>query len=107
MKVLLYPEKTWAELGAVRFEVATELVKPGAMGKDEIDIDEDLQRVSVACLTHEEAVAKARKILERDDVAFGAVSIQKQVVDWFVREDRVAEWADVGDSEEICSGDIA
>jgi hypothetical protein len=39
--------------------------------------------------------------MERNDLAFGAAYIQKQVVGWFVQEDRVGEWQDVGESEEV------
>jgi hypothetical protein len=32
--------------------------------------------------------------------------VQEQAVDWFVPEDRVAEWRNVGDSEEF-TGEVA
>lgn len=101
MRVKLYPELTFAELGAIRFELSTEIVKPDAMGKHEIDFDNDIRIVHWAFPTEEQAREYAAKVLDRDDLAFGAVTLQKQVVDWFVREDRVAEWSDAGESEEI------
>lgn len=105
MRVRLYPEKTWEEFGATRFEVSTEIVRPEAMNKDDIDIDSDLIRAHWGFPTEDKARTYAKKVLGRNDLAFGAVTLQKQVVDWFVREDRVAEWSDVGESEELTNAD--
>ncbi len=100
-RVLLYPEKIYVHLGEVRYLLSTEVVRPESMGKDEIDIDSDLITKYWAFATEERAREYAATILECDDLAFGAVTLQKQIVDWFVREDNVAEWSDVGESEEI------
>ena len=32
-----------------------------------------------------------------DDDFYGCPIVRKQIVDWYVEEDRIAEWADVGD----------
>ncbi len=101
MRVLLYPEKTYAQLGDVRYLLSTDIVRPECIGKDEIDIDLDLLRRNWAFPTEAKAREYATAVLARDDLAFGAVTLQKQIVDWFVREDNVAEWSDVGESEEL------
>lgn len=101
VRVLLYPEKIYAHLGDVRYLLSTEVVRPESMGKDEIDIDSDLITKWWAFTTEAKAREYAAAVLEREDLAFGAVTLQMQIVDWFVREDNVAEWSDVGESEEI------
>lgn len=101
MKVWLYPERQRAELGETRWEVSTDIVKPEAMGKDEIDIDSDLQCKRWGFSDEAKARKFAIEVLKRDDLAFGAVTLQKQIVEWFVREDGIAEWQDVGESEEV------
>ena len=106
MKVFIYQDRTWEEFGATRFEVATEIVKPESMHKHDIDIDEDLIHKAWGFPTEEKARVYAKKVLARDDLAFGAVTVQKQVVDWFVEEDRMAEWADVGESMEYTASDF-
>ena len=101
MKVWLYPERQQEEFGATRFEVSTEIVRPEAIGKDEIDHDDDIVSKHWGFKTKEQAEKFAAELLKRDDLAYGAITIQKQVVDWFVKEDRIAEWQDVGESEEV------
>ena len=106
MRVLVYPEKVFEEFGAVRFDVTTELVKAKYMDLDDIDPDVHLEYVHVPTKTRDAALKAAQKLLQHDRIAFGSVRVQKQVVDWFVEEDRVAEWTDVGDHEEFCSDDF-
>lgn len=102
-RVWVYPERTWQKLGDVRWQISWEEVKPSAQGNDEIDPDSDILYRYAAFLDHDSAVKKAEEIVESGETAFGAVTVQKQVVDWFVEEDRVAEWRDAGESEEITS----
>lgn len=106
MKVKMYPELVWEEFGAIRFDVSTELVKPRAMGSDDIDPDSDIEYVHIPTKTHDAALLAAKRLVDHDRIAYGAVRIQKQVVDWFVEEDRVAEWSDAGEAEEFCYGDF-
>jgi hypothetical protein len=102
MKVILYPERIWGTFGDTRYLLETEIVKPESMGKDEIDIDSDLMRKQWSFKTEDKARQFANaSVLTRKDLAFGAVTLQKQVVDWFVQEDNVAEWSDMGESEEL------
>lgn len=105
MKVRVYPGKTFEEFGAIRFELTYETVRPGADLGD-IDPDNDLIWHGIGFKTVEAARKKAAQILKSDITAFGQVEIQEQRVDWFVEEDRVAEWADVGELEQICMGDV-
>ena len=100
-RVWVYPDREWKQLGEFQFQVQAEIVRPESMGKDEIDIDEDVRSIAWSLPTYEKAAAHAQKVLGRDDLAFGAVYIQKQVVDWFIKEDRIAEWRDVGELEEV------
>lgn len=100
-QVWVHPEHVRAELGAIRWSVATDIVRPGAMGKDEIDHDDDIVNKRWAFPTREQADAFAAKLLNRNDLAFGAVIIQREVVDWFVREDGVGEWRDDGEADEV------
>lgn len=101
MNAWLYPEKRRAEIGEVRWEVYTDVVRPEAIGKDEIDIESDLIHKRWGFSNEAKARKFAMELLDRDDLAFGAVTLQKQVVEWFVREDGIAEWQDVGTSEEV------
>jgi hypothetical protein len=101
MKVFVTPEHTWEEFGAIRWTVTTDIVKPEALGKDEIDFDLDLLHPKWGYPTESQAREKAVSILKRNDLAFGTVTLQKEAVDWFVREDRIAEWSDIGEPEEI------
>lgn len=101
MKVWLYSEHKQANLGHVRFLVAAELVRPESIGKDDIDRDEDIVTKRWAFPTKDKADSFAREILKRTDLAYGCVTVQEQVVAWFVKQDKVAEWQDVGDYEVI------
>jgi hypothetical protein len=42
MKVWVYPERTFEELGAVRYQLSWEELKPAAVGKEEYDPDTDV-----------------------------------------------------------------
>jgi len=103
-KVLVYPERTWEFIGAVRWDVSTELVKPSSIGSQDIDPDIDIEYVHVPKTTWDGAVKTAKRLVKHQRIAFGAVRVQKQIVDWLCEEDHVAEWIDVGDSEEFSSG---
>lgn len=70
MQVLLYPEKKWAEFGAIRFELSTEIVRPEAMDKDEIDIDRDLLHLHWGFPTEAKARAKMLRLNARILEAF-------------------------------------
>lgn len=101
MKAWLYPDRKQEEIGATRFLLSAYMVRPEALGKDDIDMDNDIIEKNWGFKTKPEAEKFAIKILSRDDLAFGAVTTQEQIVDWFVKEDLIAEWKNVGESEEI------
>jgi len=101
MKVFVYPEKTWEELDAIRWTISWEQLKPGLTLGEEIDFDSDLDYFHVGYPTEQAARHGAKKILDAGKPYFGAITLQKQTVDWFVEEDRIAEWRDSGQPEEI------
>jgi hypothetical protein len=105
MKVFVYPEKTREELGTKRWQISWEQLRDSAKNKqgDDIDFDADLVSGSAAYPTEEKAREAAKRVLESGKPYFGAVTLSQQVVDWFVEEDRVAEWRNVGQPEEISS----
>lgn len=108
MKVRVYPEKTIEEFGAIRWQVEWQEVTPEALvrnkdGDADFDLDSDLVTLRKYYKTEEGAMRGAREVHKRrhDWLAFGTIYVQKQAVDWFVEEDRVAEWTDVGEPSYI------
>jgi hypothetical protein len=100
-KAWICSERKWGIIGAVRYAIDWEEVKESSKGKQDIEPDLDLNHMLRASADHTKAKAYAQKILSSGVTAYGAVSVQKQELDWFVREDNVAEWIDVGEPEEI------
>lgn len=100
-KAWVYPERQFELIGAVRWQATWEEVKPSAQGKDDIDIDADIAHKRVNFKSKEEAFKYGREILDAGKTAFGQVTVTEQVVDWFVREDRIAEWRDTENEEYV------
>lgn len=104
MQVWLYPEKKQATLGARRLVVAWDVVRPGADPDDE-DGDPNEQfvtrRKAFAVTEREAARTFARELVEGGKAYFGQAEITEEVVDWFVEEDRVVEWVEVGRAEVV------
>lgn len=99
MRVWTYPEKKYEELGAERWSVTWYEKREGVPDdKEEYDFDSDLVQRYEYRKTREAALATARERWRTCDLFFGVVEVQQERVDWFVEEDRVAEWADVGDT---------
>jgi hypothetical protein len=109
MRVWVYPEKTYEEFGAVRWEVEWQTVGPRALKRiaaaeargeqDEVDIDRDLVYHYRHYDNEKAAVKAARAIVNLGHAtAFGCATVTKEVVDWYVEEDRIAEWAAVGEA---------
>lgn len=67
----------------------------------EVDPDSDIDYLVTNHKDQEKAREYAKKIMDSGVTAYGAVSVTRQVVDWYVEEDRVAEWADTSDREEV------
>ena len=103
MRVFVYPEKVYKSLGAKRWQVSWEQLKPSANKKQGDDIDFDAEYSdSFLCLRHRrKSTESAAKVLASGKPFFGAVTLTEQTVDWFVEGDRVAEWRDCGSPEEI------
>jgi hypothetical protein len=110
MRVWVYPEKVYEELGAKRWEVEWQTVSPKALKRiaeaeargeyDEVDIDSDLISHFVVYPHRAKglAMAYARKMVNCANSAFASVMVQEQVVDWYVEEDRIAEWSNIGET---------
>lgn len=108
MRVWVYPEKNYEELGAERYEVSWEEVSKAARYKldanEDIDPDLDidyLYRSFRGADAKAKAMAYAYKTVGSGKTAYGCASVTRQVVDWYVEEDRVAEWADTPETESI------
>jgi hypothetical protein len=109
MRVFVYPEKTYEELGTRRWEVEWHTVKPKAIARvaaaeakgeyDEIDPDSDIvtHTRSFPARCKGLAVALAKRMAECPTSAYGCATVMEQAVDWYVEEDRIAEWVNVGE----------
>jgi hypothetical protein len=139
VRVWVYPEKVYEELGAERWKASWEQVKVSAERRNrmtemnmkrkherlghagslvdcklegcceywrysDIDPDSDLDHLAKIFRgpdAKEKALAYARKVVDSHKTAFGCVSVTRQVVDWYVEEDRVAEWQNTSDEETV------
>ncbi len=101
MLVFVYPEKTREPLGAERWLVSWEEERPGAPDGDNFDHDRDVLNKCVAFKAYAKAKKYAEKIVADGVTFYGAATIQREVVDWYVEEDRVAEWAAAGRPEYV------
>lgn len=107
MRVWIYHEKCYGNLGDRRFQVEWEVLSPSAekkIAKDpeyEVDFHCDLDYEQLHFKTKAEAMAAAQKIADSGATFFGRALVEEQVVDWVSEDDRVAEWARVGDFEEV------
>lgn len=106
-KVWVYPERNYEDFGAIRWKVEWEEVNPEALkyaqadDSYEIDPDSDLVRYRRYYKTQAAAQREARLWFKKrsDWLAFGTFFIQQQSVGWYVEEDGIAEWQDVGEPE--------
>ena len=111
MRVWVYPEKVHEELGAERWSVSWEQLTASAAKRlkgehpqqesEDFDYDRDLASKSRAFPTEVAARAFAEKLVAGGTTFFGAATLTRQVVDWFVEEDGVAHWTDAGSSAEV------
>lgn len=70
----------------------------------EINPDSDIDHLRMnfrGADAEKKALDYAKKIVNTGGTAYGVVIVQKQVVDWYVEEDRIAEWQDVGEGTEV------
>lgn len=108
MRVWTYLEKTFEQLGAERWQVTwQELTEQARTRMDgarpdseaaDFNYDVDLIHRFANFSTKDAAMAYAKQVTDAGETFFGAASVQKQIVDWYVEEDHVAEWADIGDA---------
>ena len=101
--VWIYPEKTHEPFGATRWLASWYVLRPGVDPDSEEDWDPGFDTIEkhIVCKTADAARRAARKVVASGATLFGCAEVQEQRVDWFVAEDRVAEWADVGRAEEV------
>ena len=101
MRVWVYPDKTYEELGASRWVCEWYTLPKGWKPEEGCEEDSPDPDVMVCnCTVHhteKAAIAAAKRRLKNGDDFYGNPIVRKQVVDWYVEEDRVAEWNDVGD----------
>lgn len=108
MRVWVFPEKTYEELGAERWEVEWYEVPDNwaLLSEDEKDC---FDHADFPCFSRSfrglGAERKARQFAKKQSEhranVFGAATVTRQVVDWYVEEDRVAEWSNVGETEYV------
>ena len=107
MRVWDYENRRYDELGRVRFEVEWITVKPSAKHKEEIDPDLDTVANVEFFDDEQTAVKRAHQVYAQvtgpdgEGLCWGIVTVQKQVLDMYVEEDKVGAWENVGDFIEI------
>lgn len=108
MRVWVFPEKTYEDFGAERWEVEWyEVPENWALLTDEQKENYFPEDFPCQCRTFTGVGAErmARQFAKRQAThranAFGCATVVRQVVDWYVEEDRIAEWSNVGDVEYV------
>lgn len=101
MRVYVSPDRVYEDLGAVRYRLTWELLKPEAEGKEDIDFDRDLDYRSGTFKTKKAAINNAKRLVKRGNTFFGVAIVTKQVVDWLSEADSIAEWSDTNDRETV------
>lgn len=99
MRVWVWPEREYREIGARRWKVSWYTARPGAPEGDDLDFDRDLIEHSAAYGTRSTAMRTAKR--RAGQAFFGVAHIREQVVDWISEADGTAEWSDVGELEEV------
>lgn len=99
--VWVYPERTREPFGARRYLVSWEQVKKSSTRKEQIDPDSDVDYLHLDFRDKEKAIYKAQEIIASGKSCYGEVTVTKQVIDWFVEEDRIAEWIVTSEKEYI------
>lgn len=109
MRVWVFPEKTWEEFGSKRWSVEWWTIGPKAKARveaaeargeqDEYDPDRDIvcnYRIYPE-RAKGRAIAYAKSKCKVPDSAYGCATVTLEAVDWYVEEDRVAEWTPIED----------
>lgn len=100
MKVCIYGGGR-EDLGAIRYEVEWITVKPAANHKECLDPDIDTDTYVEYFPDKDAAMKRGQEVYDTTQLCWGVVMVRKEIVDWFVEEDRIAEWRDAGDEDEI------
>lgn len=99
--VFVYPDKTYEVLGAERWICEWYTLPDGwtpELGCEEDSPDPDVLICHFTShKTERAAVTAAKRRLKNGDDFYGSPVVRKQVVDWYVEEDRIAEWSEVGE----------
>jgi hypothetical protein len=111
MIVRVWPENTYEELGAKRWCVEWWSVTKSAQKRieaaeargeqDEYDRDSDIVSNCKYFPARAKglAIAYAKRMAVCDRSAFGSALVSQEVVDWYVEEDRIAEWTHIDGTE--------
>ena len=107
-RVWVYPDKNYETLGAERWQASWEAIKKSAQWKlgteEDWDPDADIEFLVANFRgpnAKDKALAYARKLVDGRKTAYGQVAVTRQIVDWFMEEDRVAEWIDTSEKEYV------
>lgn len=98
MRAFVPSEKAHREIGEVRWEVTWHTLRDGWTPEfegDGPDPDSDIVYHGKACGSESYALHVAESLVKQD--YFGSPIVQRQVVEWWVQEDGIAEWEDVGE----------
>jgi hypothetical protein len=106
-RVWNFDDKEWCELGAKRWVAEWYVLEAWAEAKVaanpdyEWDPHKDIRTVRTVHVTRAAALRSARR--GAGESMFGVAEVKHQVVDWYVEEDRIGEWVDAGQAEEVCA----
>lgn len=105
MRVWVYPERAFEELGAERYQVSWEELKPSARKRidagEDCDLDSDLNYRVASYREKSDALKFAESLVKEGRPWFGEATVTRQVVGWFVEDDNVAEWQDTSEREAV------
>lgn len=101
MRVFCWPEKTYEELGTERWVCEWYTLpknwKPEEGCEDESPDPDVMVCHSTAHKSKAAAIAAAKRHLKNGADFYGNPIVRKQIVDWYVEEDGIAEWTDCGE----------
>src|SRR5712691_1452002 len=112
MRVWDYVHKRYDELGRETWEIEWITVRPEVLATKDFEngfIDPDSDTITNVEFheTEEQALKRAQEIYDTvngpngEGLCWGVVMVQKQVLEMYVEENRVATWENVGESIEI------
>ena len=112
-RVWIHGANKWGDLGARRWVVEWWTMRPEASSRivaaapnsADADADPDTDFVChyKAFKTKDAAANYAQMLVDADKTAHGESSVYQQEVVWFVKEDQVAKWEQIGETEYFSS----